>query len=125
MRRTAALLAAATALVLSACSGSDGGGGGDVLTVYAASSLTAPFTELGRQFEAEHPGVTVEFSFAGSSDLVAQIQEGVRVPAAAHGLLHHPGERGAGGAHVADGRVPLGQAGSGLGRQLQRRHHGQ
>jgi molybdate transport system substrate-binding protein len=70
------VLTAAAALVLSGCSGSAGGSGGDVLTVYAASSLTAPFTELGKQFEAENPGVSVELSFAGSSDLVAQIQEG-------------------------------------------------
>ncbi len=46
------------------------------LTVYAAASLTGTFTEIGKQFEAEHKGVTVKFSFAGSSDLVAQLQQG-------------------------------------------------
>lgn len=46
------------------------------LRVYAASSLRATFTELGAQFEAAHPGVQVEFDFAGSSDLVSQIQQG-------------------------------------------------
>lgn len=46
------------------------------MTVFAAASLKGPFTELGEQFEAEHEGVTVAFSFAGSSDLVAQIQQG-------------------------------------------------
>lgn len=46
------------------------------LTVFAAASLKGPFTELGKQFEAEHDGVTVAFNFAGSSDLVAQIQQG-------------------------------------------------
>lgn len=46
------------------------------LTVYAAASLTATFTELGRKFEASHKGVKVAFSFGGSSDLVAQIQQG-------------------------------------------------
>ena len=46
------------------------------LTVFAAASLTKTFTELGKTFEAEHPGVTVSFNFAGSSDLVAQIQQG-------------------------------------------------
>ncbi|MGO4258087.1 molybdate ABC transporter substrate-binding protein [Marmoricola sp. RAF53] len=46
------------------------------LTVYAAASLTGTFTELGKQFEKDHPGVTVAFSFGGSSDLVAQIQQG-------------------------------------------------
>jgi molybdate transport system substrate-binding protein len=44
--------------------------------VYAAASLTATFTEIGTEFEKEHDGVTVEFSFGGSSDLVAQLQEG-------------------------------------------------
>lgn len=46
------------------------------LTVFAAASLKQPFTELGKKFESDHPGVTVTFSFAGSSDLVAQIQQG-------------------------------------------------
>ena len=57
----------------------DGGGGGDgpaTLTVYAAASLTKTFEQLGEAFEAEHDGVEVELSFGGSSDLVAQIQEG-------------------------------------------------
>ncbi len=46
------------------------------LTVFAAASLKEPFTELGEKFEAEHDGVTVKLSFAGSSDLVAQIVQG-------------------------------------------------
>ena len=46
------------------------------LTVFAAASLTKTFTELGKTFEEAHPGVTVSFNFAGSSDLVAQIQQG-------------------------------------------------
>jgi molybdate transport system substrate-binding protein len=46
------------------------------VTVFAAASLTATFTELGKRFEAAHPGTTVTFSFAGSSDLVSQIAEG-------------------------------------------------
>lgn len=81
-RRPAALLAAlALALSLSACSGSDdagGGGGGDdsTLTVFAAASLTGTFTDLATQFEAAHEGVDVQLSFSGSSDLVAQIQQG-------------------------------------------------
>ena len=48
---------------------------GDI-TVFAAASLTDAFTELGEAFEAANPGATVTFSFAGSSDLVAQIDEG-------------------------------------------------
>jgi len=52
------------------------GPGPTTLTVYAASSLKGAFTELGTQFEAANEGVTVQFNFAGSSDLVAQIQQG-------------------------------------------------
>jgi molybdate transport system substrate-binding protein len=79
--RTSATLAAAAALALvslAAC-GTDGGaeaGSGGTVTVFAAASLTGAFTEIGEQFEAEHEGVRVEFNFAGSSDLAAQITEG-------------------------------------------------
>lgn len=40
------------------------------ITVFATASLKAAFTNLTAQFEEEHPGTTVEFSFAGSSNLV-------------------------------------------------------
>jgi molybdate transport system substrate-binding protein len=46
------------------------------ITVFAAASLTSTFTELGKRFEEAHPGTTVTFSFAGSSDLVTQLSEG-------------------------------------------------
>ena len=46
------------------------------ITVFAAASLKATFTELASDFEEEHPGTTVELNFAGSSDLVTQITEG-------------------------------------------------
>lgn len=46
------------------------------LTVYAASSLRGAFEVLAEDFEADHPSVSVAFNFAGSSDLVAQIQQG-------------------------------------------------
>ena len=46
------------------------------LNVFAAASLTEAFTELGERFTAEHPGVTVAFNFAGSNDLVTQLQQG-------------------------------------------------
>lgn len=59
---------------LAACGG--GEGTDDTLTVFAASSLTATFTALADDFEADHEGVTVELSFGGSSDLVAQVQQG-------------------------------------------------
>lgn len=46
------------------------------ITVFAASSLTETFTELGKQFEAANPGTTVTFSFAASSTLAEQIIAG-------------------------------------------------
>ncbi len=46
------------------------------LTVFAASSLKEAFTQLGKQFEAAHPGDTVKFSFGASSTLATQITNG-------------------------------------------------
>lgn len=46
------------------------------LVVFAASSLTDAFTELGKQYEAEHAGAKVVLHFAGSDKLAAQIREG-------------------------------------------------
>ena len=46
------------------------------LVVFAAASLKQSFTQLGEQFETDHPGTSVEFSFAGSSDLVTQLTQG-------------------------------------------------
>lgn len=47
-----------------------------VLTVFAAASLNEVFTDLGEDFEAENDGVEVKFSFAGSSDLLSQLESG-------------------------------------------------
>ena len=51
---------------------------GTTLTVFAAASLTEPFSQLGRSFEASHPGTTVRFNFTGSQQLVLQIQQGAK-----------------------------------------------
>lgn len=48
------------------------------ITVFAAASLKAAFTEIAEQFKTDHPGVAVEFNFAGSSDLATQLTEGAR-----------------------------------------------
>ena len=48
------------------------------LTVFAASSLTDAFTEIGRAYEAANPGTTVTFNFAGSQTLRTQIEEGAQ-----------------------------------------------
>jgi molybdate transport system substrate-binding protein len=60
-------------------SSTSSGAGSDLsgsITVFAAASLKATFTEIGAEFEKAHPGTKVAFNFAGSSDLVAQIQQG-------------------------------------------------
>ncbi len=46
------------------------------LVVFAASSLTDAFEEIGTEFEAQYEGVTVIYNFGGSSTLSAQITEG-------------------------------------------------
>lgn len=46
------------------------------ITVFAAASLKATFTELATEFEAANPGTSVALTFAGSADLVTQITEG-------------------------------------------------
>jgi molybdate transport system substrate-binding protein len=46
------------------------------LTVFGAASLTDVFTELGDQLMADHPGLDVQFNFAGSSALATQITQG-------------------------------------------------
>jgi molybdate transport system substrate-binding protein len=84
VKRVLGLVAASLLLAtVSACGSSDSDGASadtsssrTTITVFAAASLKGTFTEIGKQFESDHDGVTVAFSFAGSSDLVAQIQQG-------------------------------------------------
>ena len=85
MRRTPRLLVSSVALFgfLAASCGSDADSAsitttavsGDV-TVFAASSLTEAFTEIGDAFAAANPDAKVVFNFAGSGDLVTQIGQG-------------------------------------------------
>ncbi len=46
------------------------------LTVMAAASLLDAFNDLGAQFQAGNPGVTVTFNYAGSQQLAQQIASG-------------------------------------------------
>ena len=46
------------------------------LTVLAAASLTDSFNELGKAFEAGHPGTKVTFSYDASSTLATQANNG-------------------------------------------------
>lgn len=82
MRRIAAALAALPLVLVAAC-GQDGPTASTVgdpvsgtVTVFAAASLTGTFTQLGKDFEAAHPGVRVTFNFAGSSALAQQLNRG-------------------------------------------------
>ncbi|MEU8991165.1 molybdate ABC transporter substrate-binding protein [Streptomyces sp. NPDC048558] len=82
---------AAALLALSACSSSDdassttSGSSGSAsssgklsgeVTVFAAASLKESFTTLGKEFEKQHPGTKVTFSFGGSDSLAASITGG-------------------------------------------------
>jgi molybdate transport system substrate-binding protein len=82
LKRSLVALACLT-LALVACStdepaGDSTGDGATVeateLTVFAASSLTAAFTQIGSDFEAANPGTTVTFNFGSSGDLASAIE---------------------------------------------------
>jgi len=81
------VLTMSSALLLAACGDSGGGGDGSPsgspkaveLTVSAASSLTAAFTDIGSVFEDANPGATVTFNFGPSDGLATQIDEGAPV----------------------------------------------
>jgi molybdate transport system substrate-binding protein len=45
-----------------------------VITVFAASSLTGAFTQIGKDFESANPGTTVTFNFGPSDGLAGQIE---------------------------------------------------
>lgn len=46
------------------------------ITVFAASSLTGAFTDIGEEFASARPDIDVVFSFAGSTELSTQVIEG-------------------------------------------------
>ena len=76
------VLSIAIVLWIGACGGSGSGRpglSGQELTVSAASSLTDAFTEIGNNFEAQHPGVNINFNFGSSGDLEKQIVGGAPV----------------------------------------------
>jgi molybdate transport system substrate-binding protein len=84
MMRLKPLLAmlACVSLALVACGSNDSDQTGSAsasvqttdLTVFAASSLTAAFTQIGSDFETANPGTKVTFNFGSSGDLAAAIE---------------------------------------------------
>ena len=65
-------------LLLPACGSSTADSSSETtrLTVLAAASLKTVFPKIGAAFTDQHPGVTFAFSFAGTDQLAAQIQQG-------------------------------------------------
>jgi len=49
---------------------------GGELSVFAAASLTEPFTEMGKRLEMSHPGLKVVYNFGGSQALRTQLEQG-------------------------------------------------
>jgi molybdate transport system substrate-binding protein len=46
------------------------------IVVFAAASLKPAFTQISQQFKTENPGSSVDFEFAGSSELATQLTQG-------------------------------------------------
>ncbi len=70
-------------VTVSACSsgssGSDDRNGlSGKITVFAAASLSAPFTEIAMRFEEQNPEIEVIFSFAGTPTLRFQLEQGAK-----------------------------------------------
>lgn len=63
-------------VVATGCSAASSDAPGVTLSVFTAASLTEVFVEMGKMFEAEHPGVVVAFNFAGSQQLAQQLGQG-------------------------------------------------
>lgn len=46
------------------------------VVVFAAASLKPAFTQISQQFKSDNPGSSVEFEFAGSSELATRLTQG-------------------------------------------------
>jgi molybdate transport system substrate-binding protein len=68
-----ALMLAACQTTLTATLNTNG-----TITVSAAASLTASFTDIGKAFEVANPGTKITFNFAGSQALRTQIEQGAK-----------------------------------------------
>ena len=78
-RSIAAAAAVLLTVALSGCGSGQSAGGTSspveekTLIVFAAASMQSTFTELQQTFEAENPGTTITFNFAGSQALATQL----------------------------------------------------
>ncbi len=82
MKRTASLLVLFS-LLLAGCAAPAASAASAIptptphkLVVFAAASLAGAFGDIGKAFDAAHPGVTVTFNFAGSQALRTQLEQG-------------------------------------------------
>jgi molybdate transport system substrate-binding protein len=93
-------------VVVSACVSLPAGRAPVTLRVYAAASLGDVFDELGREYEASHPGVKVEFNYAGSQQLSQQLAQGATADVFASANLKQMQAATSAG-RVADGSTQL------------------
>ena len=72
------LLILVSSVALSGCNRSTKSAttGKATFTVFAAASLTQPFTQIAHEFENQHPGTDVVLNFAGSQQLIEQLIQG-------------------------------------------------
>ena len=61
-------------LVMAGCSSGGSAQSSQNLTVFAASSLSKAFKQIGSDFQTAHTGVTVTFNLGSSSELAPQIE---------------------------------------------------
>ena len=81
MSRVMAVIAAAAFVLAAGCS--NGGGGRRQVTVFAAASLSDAFKAMTKPFSDAHDHDSLTFNFAGSQQLVAQLQQGAKADALA------------------------------------------
>ncbi len=82
MRRTLCTLLTITALTLTGCNSAsetedtDASNNKISLTIMAAASLQTSFDEIADEFTTEHPNITLDLNYAGSSSLVQNLEAG-------------------------------------------------
>jgi molybdate transport system substrate-binding protein len=75
MRTRAAALALLIVLIGGGCGGRGSKAAPKPVTVFAAASLSEAFRAMQKPFTAEHDAYSLRFSFAGSQQLAAQVQQ--------------------------------------------------